>query len=462
MEHMVVSDIVEAVGGKLLCGNNNAIVTNVQIDSRNVVDGTLFVALVGEKTDAHKFINKCFEQGAVCCITQKKDINKNGTLIYVDNTLTALQKLGSWYRDKFNCTVIGITGSVGKTTTKEMIYSALSYKLDVMKTRGNMNSQIGLPVTILDIEKGNDCAVIEMGVSMFDEMNHLVDIAKPKCAVITNIGVSHIENFKTQENILKEKIKITTNFTDDSVLFINGDDDNLRNVHKYTNVKTITFGIDTKCDYNAENIVYAEDRTTFTMINGNNKQDVTLNVIGEHNVLNALASFAVGNYMGINNANIAVGLKNYIAPPLRQQIYKLDNNITLIDDSYNASPDSMRSAIKTLILVGNNTTNRNGKKIAILADMLELGDIAINEHKKIGEYLANHKIDCVITIGELAKNIVIEAVNVKPSIINKSFMDNNSAYEYVKSIIKSNDTILIKGSRGMKTDEIVKKIKEDF
>ena len=156
MENLSISDIVKVVDGNLICGDEKQIVTNVQIDSRNVCEGSLFVAIVGEKVDAHKFVDKCFQQGAVCCLVQEKNISKNGALIYVENTLTALQKLSSWYRDNFDCNVIGITGSVGKTTTKEMIYSALSSELNVMKTKGNMNSQIGLPITILDIEKQNN------------------------------------------------------------------------------------------------------------------------------------------------------------------------------------------------------------------------------------------------------------------------------------------------------------------
>ena len=460
MESLSISDIVKVVDGNLICGDEKQIVTNVQIDSRNVCEGSLFVAIVGEKVDAHKFVDKCFQQGAVCCLVQEKNISKNGALIYVENTLTALQKLSSWYRDNFDCNVIGITGSVGKTTTKEMIYSALSSELNVMKTKGNMNSQIGLPITILDIEKQNNAAVIEMGVSMFNEMDKLVDIAKPKYAVITNIGVSHIENLKTQENILKEKIKITNHFSQDSVLFINGDDHNLRNAYKYTNSKIITFGIDTLCDYNAQNIVYKDNETRFTMVNGDIRQEVVIGVIGKHNVLNALASFAVGNCLGLDNKNIASGLKEYTPPPLRQQIHKLPNNTIIIDDSYNASPDSMRSAVNVLASLGN--TSNGGKTIAILADMLELGDIAVSEHIKIGEYVANNKIDCIFTVGELAKNIIKGAVNINPDIINKSFDDNNSVYEYVKSIIKCGDIILVKGSRGMKTDEIVKKIKDNI
>lgn len=454
---ITIKEIINAVNGKLLCGDENSTITDIQYDSREVKSGALFVPIIGENVDAHKFISQCFESGAGASFTQYENTEKNGALIYVNDTKKALQDLASWYRDKFSCPIIGITGSVGKTTTKEMIYSALATKLNVMKTKGNQNSQIGLPITVFNIKEENDCAVIEMGMSMFGEMEKLADIAKPNYAVMTNIGVSHIENLKTQENILKEKINIAKHFDNNSILFVNGDDEYLKKASDYTSAKIVTFGISENCDYRAENISYTNNSAVFTMINGNEKETVELNVIGKHNVLNALAAFAVGHCMGVDTQSIKIGLKGYNPPPLRQQIHKLESGITVIDDSYNASPDSVRSAVNVLASI-----NNNGRKIAVLADMLELGDIAVSEHIKIGEYLAENNIDIAVTVGDLAENIAKGFESIKKNIAAKSFVSNKDAYLYIKSVIKNGDTILIKGSRGMKTDEIVKNILNDF
>ena len=455
MKALTVKQIADIVGGKLICGDSEMMVDNVQYDSREVREGSLFVPIVGEKVDAHKFIPQCLEKGAAAFTKYDVPENTERPCIKVDDTLLALQKLAAWVRQQFpSLHFVGVTGSVGKTSTKEMIAAALSGGFNVMKTQGNRNSQIGMPCTMFDIKKENEAAVIEMGMSEFGEMDRLCDVAHPNIAVMTNIGKAHIENLGSQENILSEKFRITKHFTDKDILFINGDDPLLCTLYGKQKFATVSFGLGKKCDYRAENIVTEGFQTRFTCISKKGNTEFLIPALGEHSVKNALAAIAVSHNLGLTDEQIQSGLSTYKNAPMRQQIHLL-SNLTLIDDSYNASPEATKVSIDVLKSIS------KGKTVAVLADMLELGEQAAAEHYGVGKYLAEKGIDALITVGELSLNTAAGARENGCHFV-ESVENNEQAYSNLLELIEENCTILIKGSRGMHTDEIVRKILENY
>ena len=450
MKAITAAEITAIVGGTLLCGDPQTIITNIQYDSRSVVEGSLFVPIKGERVDAHQFIEQCLEKGAAAFTEYEAPEDAEKPYIKTDNNLKALQTLSAWYRQQFDLKLVGVTGSVGKTSTKEMIAAALSGKLNVMKTSGNKNSQIGLPATIFDISDENDAAVIEMGMSEFGEMDKLCDIAMPDIAVMTNIGKAHIENLKTQENIMSEKLKITKHFDKNGILFLNGDDKLLSTLHHKQPFRTVTFGLTDGCDYYAANIESEGFHTKFVCVTGEKQRRFTIPALGVHSVANALAAIAVGDALGLDDEQLQQGLSTYKNAPMRQQIYQPDG-YTLIDDSYNASPEATKVSLDVLKSIS------KGYSIAVLADMLELGEQAADEHYSVGKHLADIGIDCLIAVGSLSVNTAKGAKdNGCPSV--STFSSNGEAYDFLKKLIRKDCTVLVKGSRGMHTDEIVKKL----
>lgn len=447
MKNYNVTEIADITGGRLICGDPQTVVSNVQYDSREVREGSLFVPIRGAKTDPHRFIPDCLERGAAALTEINAPENTEKPCILVKDTRGALQALAADYRRSLPVKVIGITGSVGKTSTKEMIAAALSCGLKVMKTKGNRNSQIGLPMTMFEMESQHQAAVIEMGMSEFGEMDRLSDIARPDMAVMTNIGKAHIENLRTQENILSEKFRITKHFTSDGILFLNGDDALLRTLHGKQAFRTVTFGLDSTNDYYAREIGSVGFSTTFLCIRNGRQTQVTVPALGEHAVKNALAAFAVGESLGLDEEQIKKGLSGFKNAPMRQQVHELEDFV-LIDDSYNASPEATRASLDVL------KGAAKGKTIAVLADMLELGDEATNEHYSVGKYLAELGIDVLLTVGELSR-FTADGARENGCPLVKCFDNNREAAEALKALLERDCTVLVKGSRGMHTDEIV-------
>lgn len=447
---MTVEEITKACGGRLLCGDPNTVVTSVSTDSRKIENGSLFVPIKGERTDAHTFIGATFAAGASATLTQEHDqMDDTHPWIRVQSTEQALQQIAASYRRKFSIPFVGITGSVGKTTTKEMVALALSAGLKVMKTEGNFNSQIGLPLTMFTLDQSHQAAVIEMGMSNFGEMSRLAEIAAPDYAVVTNIGISHIEQLKTQQNIMNEKLHITDCFQKDSVLFLNGDDKMLSQLRNTVKFKTVWFGTQPWCDFRAENVQMADASTRFTLVTPEGPYEVNLPALGMHNVTNALAGFAVAKTLGVPLEKAIAKLAEYRPLAMRQQIHRV-NEITVIDDSYNASPDAIRSSVDVLC------SFHKGKRVAVLADMLELGEYSQKAHFDVGAYAAEAGIDALVTVGERAKDIVRGAQSVHPDLPCFSCDSNDEAIVRLKSLLTGGDAVLIKGSRAMKTDQIVK------
>ncbi len=443
-----LSQIAEYTGGKLY-GDGNVIVNGFFTDSRQAEKGKMFVAIKGEKTDGHKYIPMCIEKGCNACFSEEilsDDINIDYVL--VENSVAALQKCGEKCRANIKVPVVGITGSVGKTTTKEIISLALSSSLCVNKTIGNANGQIGVPQMVMRTEPEHDICVFEMGMSYPGEMKRIVDIARPNIAVMTNIGVSHIEFHGTRENIMKEKLLIADYIGATGTIFVNGDDDLLCTLKKKHEIgelepSVVTFGIGDDCDFRAYDIKEANGETEFKFRLENNEYAVKLPVIGLHNVRNALAALCVSEYVGLDLDKAIAALATYKSPDMRGEI-KIYGSVTVIDDTYNASPDSMISSLDML-------SRFEGRKIAVLSDMLELGSYSEKGHTDVGKATNEKGIDFLIAVGNEAEFIYKGFDNSEKSVYFKTNAEVNA---FLDDFIKSNDNVLIKGSRGMHTEEI--------
>lgn len=444
-----ISEIVRAAGGKLLCGDENAVITAFSTDSRQVRPGVMFVPIRGEKADGHSYIGEVFAGGASATFTDHELPAREQPVVLVNDCRTALQKAAAYYRSQFTLPVVGVTGSVGKTTAKEMIAQALTASFNVMKTAGNQNSQVGVPLTVCGLRKDHGAAVVEMGVSMPGEMARIAAVVKPTCAVMTNIGVSHIEFMKSRENIMAEKAHIADYLPIDGVLFVNGDDDLLPSLKETRKHRVVTFGLGPQCDWRAAGLREADKGTFFTCV-GRSGETVEMFVpaAGEHNVRNALASMAVARYLGVPAEGAVRAIAAYKAPAMRQQVLEA-GGLTIIDDSYNASPDSMRSAIDVLM-----SRNAPGKKAAVLADMLELGDFSRQGHYEVGQYAREKGVDLLVAVGPLAREI---AAGYGDRAL--WFAENQEAAAYLRGALGEGDAVLVKGSRGRKTDEIVTALK---
>ena len=448
---LTAREIAAACGGKLLCGDPETPVTSFSTDSRDIRPGCFFVPLKGERTDAHIYIEATLAAGAAGTFTQyeKAPENDSHPWIYVRDCAKALQQTAAWYRSRFSIPVVGITGSVGKTTTKEMVALAFSAGFHTMRTQGNQNSQIGLPLTLFQLEPEHEAAVIEMGMSEFGEMSRLAAIARPDAAIMTNIGLSHIGQLKTQENILREKLHITDGFGPDNVLFVNGDDPYLATLRQGLPFPVIAYGMGETCDYRITNVESRKDGTAFQLAFAGQVLPVFVPAFGLHMAYNAAAAIAAARWAGIAPEKAAKALAGYRPLAMRQQQYEA-GGILVIDDTYNASPDSMMGGVDVLC-----SLEVSGRRAAVLADMLELGELSQEAHRKVGRYCGEKKLDFLFTVGEEARQIAAGAREVLPEMDCREFMDNDSALAALREVLRPGDAVLVKGSRGMHTDEIV-------
>ncbi|WP_162523548.1 UDP-N-acetylmuramoyl-tripeptide--D-alanyl-D-alanine ligase [Calorimonas adulescens] len=457
---ITLDDILFATKGNVI-GNayHNLSFSGISIDSRNIKNGQLFIPLVGERFDGHDFILNAVRGGATACLTQKDiEIGDNDTvLIRVQDTLRSLQDIAKYMRQKYSkVKVIAITGSTGKTTTKNFVTSVLSQKYKVLSNIGNYNNQIGLPLTLVDIDETHDIAVLEMGMNSFGEIRNLSDIARPDVAIITNIGTAHIGNLGSRENILKAKLEITEFFGEDNIAYFNGDDDLLNKVNG--NYRILYFGFNEKNDIQAFNIKSnKQDGMEFDVRYKGDIKHFMTKIPGKHNILNALPAIAAGYNFGMKYEDIFDGLAGTVNEKMRLKLISV-NGISIIDDTYNANPDSVKAAIDYLIDI---STNR--RKVVILGDMLELGEYTVKAHEEIGEYCHLSGIDLLIAYGDYSKHIVDSAVNsgMRPGDVFY-YQNKQELFRSLKTIVKPGDVILVKGSRGMKMDEIVDYLEEKY
>ncbi len=430
------------------------IIKRVSIDSRDVDENTLFFAIKGERFDGHDFVKDVAEKGVGAVVCHKK-VECSAPVIYVDDTKQALLDFASYYKSTFpDLLLIALTGSVGKTTTKEMVACVMAQKGETLKTEGNFNNEIGMPRTLFRLEETTKNAVIEMGMDGFGQISVLTNCAKPDCAIITNIGVSHIEILGSRDGILQAKLEILEGLKKGSPVFLNGDNDKLSTV-KLQDYKVIFFGIDNKnCDVLAEDIKEIGLSTEFVAIKGEVRQKITIPTVGIHNVYDALTAFAVGLEYGISPKNIAKGLQNYTPSGMRQRIKEV-NGVTFIEDCYNASPDSQKAGLNSLCKIA------KGRKIAVLGDMLELGSYSETAHRTVGEYAAECGVDILYAVGEESKYMADSAVKAGLQNVH-SFTDKTELTNVLLNELRDGDTILFKASRGMKLEEVFEKIYEQW
>lgn len=485
MEQMTAEKIACAVGGQILCGDPSTPVLDICTDSRQCKPGDLYVPILGERVDGHRFIEGAFRAGAAAVFTSKhrdrKDIDREekgqtseGVWIAVDDTRAALQALGRYCRNLLSIPFVGVTGSVGKTSTRAMIATALSAGFRTFQTAGNANSQVGVPITLSRVTGDSEAAVIELGMSEPGEMTRIASIAGLNVAVMTNIGISHIEQLGSQAGILREKLHITDGLRPDGVLVLNGDDPYLCPEHHekterveeladcVARYRTVYYGTEPHNDYRAEEIRVEGGRTVFELnypdirTKKTVRLTVTLPVIGTHHVMNALAALACADLLGVPVEAAAAALSGFTGVAHRQETLLFPSlGITVIDDSYNASPDSMRAAITALSM-----TACEGRRIAVLADMWELGEGSPGYHYEVGEAVGRSPVDVLITVGERALEIARGAQDIRPDLPVVSFADRFGAGDWLETNRRAGDLILLKGSNGMKLFEIAQEWKQ--
>ncbi len=454
---LTTEQIAEMAGGT---ADGYAEITSVVIDNREVVPGCLFIAIRGERLDGHTFISAAVEAGAAAVMSHE-DISCEVPVIRVDDTHKAFLRMAKNYRLTFGETIgdfplVALTGSVGKTTTKEMIWCVLNAKYNAHKTYMNWNNDIGLPRVLMGMDAEHTAAVIEMGMDDKGQISVLTKTALPNMAVITNIGVSHIENLGSREGILAAKLEITEGLRPGSTLILNADNDLLGGIKSEDfkdAFKLKFFGIE-KGEVRAKGIVYTDEGTEFTLLYPDGEYAIKLPTTGEHNVYDALAAVCVGLELGIPVRDISSALQNYVPAGMREKITQI-SGVTLIEDCYNASPDSVKALSQTLAIKG-----ASGKrKIAVIADMLELGEYSEEAHRNCGKYLADAKIDLLMTYGTMSK-FVAESAAENGVIRIFSFDDKNDLSSKLSTMIKPGDVIAFKGSRGMKLEDVIEKVKE--
>ncbi len=370
-------------------------VTGIAIDSRKVKKGGLFIPIRGERVDGHSFIPSVMEAGALACLSEQKLDDAAGAYILVGSTKEALKKIAAYYRRMLGIPVVGITGSVGKTSTKEMIASVLKEKFCVHKTAGNFNNEIGLPLTIFEIRQEHEIAVLEMGISDFGEMHTLAEIANPDICVITNIGLCHLENLKTRDGILKAKTEAFDHMRRDGIVILNADDDKLASVHKVNGKEPMRYGLKQGDAYASDIVSLGMEGIRMKLHVGEQFRTVTIPIPGEHNAYNALAAACVGCACGMELEEICRGIETVETISGRSHFIQ-KNGITVIDDCYNANPVSMCASLDVL-------GQAEGRKIAVLGDMGELGEQEVSLHAKVGRYAAEQKIDLLFAAGKLSK-----------------------------------------------------------
>ncbi len=459
MKFINIDEILKPLNAKLnnVDKKSSIDVNHICIDSRTIDEESIFLPIVGENFDGHQFIQKAFDKGIKLSFCSKNhyenhyETMKNLPLIIVEDTLMALQNLARYVISLSNAKVVAITGSTGKTTTKDFIYEVLRQKYKVVKTLGNFNNHIGMPLTILGAEEGTEIFVLEMGMNHFGEIHNLAKIARPDYAVITNIGTSHIENLGSQEGILKAKMEITDYFNEDCTLILNNEDKLLDGLYQEpSRYKKSNYGFDDGVDYKITDI---ESDNYFQHNYRINQMEMKLSVPGKHNVLNSANGVIIGKLFEVDDDSIKKAIESYQGEKMRLNVVKNEKGIIIINDAYNASPDSMKSSLEMI-------KNIDGmRRIVFLGDMFEMGEHSIEGHRLVGDYVDLETTDLCITIGEFANHIgerLIERGFEEEKVFHVESYDE--AAKILNDYLKKGDALLIKGSRGMMMEKILEKI----
>ena len=463
MKDLYLDKIIQVTKGTMIGKEQNLMCNEFSIDTRSLKDGDVYIGIKGENFDGNSLYKEAFEKGAKLCILnqemkekiEKEDQEKDKTILFVEDTMQALGKIAEYKRSLYSIPVVAITGSVGKTSTKDMIGSVIAQKYKVHKTQGNYNNAIGLPLTILGL-KDEEVLVVEMGMNHFGEIDYLTNIAKPTIAVITNIGTSHIGNLGSRENILKAKLEILNGLQDKGTIIINQDNDLLQKWAKEDEkYHKLTYGIEEKSDVMAEDIKIQETESKFKIKEANKTYEIEVPISGKHFIYNSLSAIAVGKILEIPMEQIIKGIKDFKLTNKRMDIQTIEEEITVINDSYNASYDSMKASLEYMHKLAGK------RKIAILGDMLELGKFAKQLHQKVGEEVVKNEVDLLITVGPLAHYIAEEAIEkgMKEQQVIE-FLTNKEVVFYLKQNMKKGDIILLKASNALNFTQILEELKK--
>lgn len=450
---MKISEVLKVTDGKLIYGDPEGYISKISIDSRNFNAGETFLSIKGKNFDGHNFINEVIQKGAKAVIIHNPESivhNTNCSIILVKDTLTALGQIATAHRQKFQIPIIAVTGSNGKTTTKEMIASVLSqwFLSDVVKSMGSFNNDVGLPLTLLELRNTTQAAVIEIGMNRPGEIDKLAQLTQPTIGVLTNIGESHIGNLGSKENIALAKAELLRHIevAPLSAVCLNIDDPYIWQMRNLFSGKIISYGLSKEAKIRASNLIQDDKKIRFIF---NDNVEMEIPVLGLYNVYNALAAIAIGLYLDIDLTLIKKALSEFTPPQWRMNINDV-SGVRFINDAYNANPVSMREALITL---GNIPVK--GRRIVIMGDMLELGVLSEELHRQIGDFMSQTMVNILITVGKLSRFAALQAESCGIETIICS--SNQEVTDKLQQLLKSGDCVLLKGSRGMKLEEIIKK-----
>lgn len=449
MRNLTIRNITDACEGTYI-GDPSFLdfeIDNVTTDSRVVSKDSLFIAIKGQRVDGHDFIKKAFDLGALCCISEKIMNDVTEPVIVVKSATQALKDIARFYRSCLDIPVIGITGSVGKTSTKEMLASVLSEKFTVLKTLKNFNNEIGLPQTLLRIRENHEIAVVEMGINHFGEMTRLSKVARPDVVVMTNVGPCHLENLIDLDGVLKAKSEVFEYMKPDGAVFLNGDEKPLSDVSEVNGKAPVFFGFNSGNDYYADEIIEDDNGLDCILHNKEWVLPVRINIPGRHMIYHALTAAAIGRYFELSDKQIADGIAK-LEPVDGRNNRIIANGITIVDDCYNANPISMKGSVDTL-------SKASCRKVCILGDMFELGSEEKELHYQVGSFVGEKNIDLLITVGELSENIAKGASDKNADLEIISYKEKEALLKELQLLIKEGDIVLLKASHGMRFDTIV-------
>ncbi|MBF7083247.1 UDP-N-acetylmuramoyl-tripeptide--D-alanyl-D-alanine ligase [Desulfallas sp. Bu1-1] len=454
---MTVGQVYRAIGGKLLQGDEGVTVSRVSTDTRQIQPGDLFFALRGERYDAHDFVDRAVAGGAAALVVSRKvPVDARVPVIMVGDTLAGLQALAAYNRRQFAVPVVGVTGSSGKTTTKDMVAAVLETRYKVLKTKGNFNNEIGLPLTLLDFSAEHGAAVVEMGMRAPGEIDALCRLARPTCAIINNIGVAHLERLGSVENIARAKGEILDHISADGFALLPGDSPHAREQARRCHGRVFFFGLDPGMDIFARDVRREGAGNRFTAVMGDVQCEVYLPLPGRHNVMNALAAAGTGLLLGLTPDEVAAGLARVTLSGMRTELVDA-GAYTIINDAYNANPDSTCAALQSLEEIAGDR-----RKVAVLGDMLELGGGAEEGHRRAGAAAVRHGTALLVTVGELSRETAEgarQAGGVRDGIIPCGNKDE--AVQVLRRELRPGDVVLVKGSRGMRMEEIIRDLLKD-
>lgn len=457
-----VDTIVNVTGGELICGDRDAYASDIAIDSRACAPRCLFVAIEGEHADGHDYLDSALENGArVLMVTRDPGaltpvlttaLTRGASVVRVEDPIRAIQDLASWYRERLLCPVVAITGSTGKTTTKDLLVSVLSRSMRVVGTRDNRNNELGVPLTILSAGSDTDVLVVEMGMRGLGQIARLCEIARPLIGLVTNVGSSHIEVVGSQDAILRAKAELVEAIPEDGAVFVNGDDANSRGLAGRAIAEVSRYGLEEACDVRGADVeIDAAGHAAFVMQTPQGSAEVHCPVPGRHNVYNSLAAAAVALRLAVPLEQVAEAIGVATVTSMRMETLSTATGVTVVNDAYNANPSSMRAAVDTLAEM-----ETRGRRIAVLGDMAELGGLTDLAHFELGELVARSTVDVLVTVGPRAFRIAEGArAEGMPSDAVRPCATPDEALEVLEDLIERDDVLLVKASRVMGLETIV-------